>query len=147
MGDKAKGKKSGNRSVLRIALVVVVVSLLAVLALLAMMAFNTKNSDSPVGYWDIREMTSGETVMTAKDAESLGLTGIGYFRMKNSGTCEVKVLNIEVKGTWKQAEDGTITIDCGEAEGAVLHTITASISEDGVMSAKDDTLTEYKLKK
>lgn len=147
MGESKEKKKKDKRSTLRIALTAVVVLLLALIALLAAMALSTKMSDSPVGHWEIKEMKSGETVMTTMDAEGLGLTDIGYFRIRNSGKCEIKVLNIETKGTWTQADDGSITIDCGDAEDAVLHVITANISDKGIMSAQDDTMTEYKLEK
>ena len=124
-------------------MIVIMLAILAVVAFFAVLLVSTKASDSPVGYWIIEEGTSSGVTMTQEDAEAMGLNEVGSFKLDKSGDCEITILGEESTGKWTAADDGTITIDCGEEK-----TFTATIDEEGVMTAKDDTMmVEYKLEK
>lgn len=96
----------------------------------------------PVGYWTIDEITAGDVVMTQEDAKALGFGRPGAIKLNKSGSCVVELLGDEYEGTWKQANDGTITIEYGNEQSA-----TATIDDDNIMTATDDQGTVYKLSK
>ena len=137
---KASGKN--RNKLLRILLGIIMCTLLAIVVSVLSIGLGTRDSGSAVGNWQIIEVTAGAESMSLEDANNLGITEIGYFRLNNSGTCEIKILDFETEGEWTEGEDGVITIKFGEEE-----TIVAQIDEEGVMTAKDDALTEYKLEK
>ena len=137
--DNAKRKRKVRRQLM----IIIMLAILAVVAFFAVLLVSTKASDSPVGYWIIEEGTSGGVTMTQEDAEAMGLNDIGSFKLDKSGECVVTILGEESTGKWTSNEDGTITVDCGEEK-----TFTAAIDDEGVMTAKDDTMmVEYKLEK
>ena len=137
--DNAKRKRKVRRQLM----IIIMLAILAVVAFFAVLLVSTKASDSPVGYWIIEEGTSSGVTMTQEDAEAMGLNDIGSFKLDKSGECVVTILGEESTGKWTSNEDGTITVDCGEEK-----TFTAAIDDEGVMTAKDDTMmVEYKLEK
>lgn len=141
--DAQSRKARRRRRVRRQLMTIIMLAILTVVAFFAVLLVSTKASDSPVGYWIIKEGTSGGVTMSQEDAEALGLNEVGSMRLDKSGDCEVTILGEESKGKWTAGDDGTITIDCGEEK-----TFTATIDEEGVMTAKDDTMmVEYKLEK
>ena len=139
---KAKGKKAGRKSTLHKLLGVITALILIIAAAVIWMAVDTKYSDSAVGNWEIKEVAVGEETMTLKEAEDMGLTEIGHFKLNNSGSCEIKILDFEAEGEWAQDEHGAITINCGDEE-----TFSATIDEEGLMTAEDTTSTKYTLEK
>ena len=120
---------------------IIAVILLAVLACIAVLVAMNANSDSAVGHWEVKKLVAGDTVMTQKDAEAIGLSGIGYIRLNRSGSCEVKLYDRETKGKWTEKKDGTIRIKYGG------ESMKASIDEKGVMTAVDSETTKYILEK
>ena len=139
---KAKSKKAGKKSTLHKLLGVITALILIIAAAVIWMAVDTKYSDSAVGNWEIKEVAVGEETMTLKEAEDMGLTEIGHFKLNNSGSCEIKILDFEAEGKWTQDENGVITINCGDEE-----TFSATIDEEGLMTAEDTTSTKYTLEK
>ncbi|MBE6019850.1 MAG: hypothetical protein E7230_05945 [Clostridiales bacterium] len=139
---KAKSKKAGKKSTLHKLLGVIIALILIIAAAVIWMAVDTKYSDSAVGNWEIKEVAVGEETMTLKEAEDMGLTEIGHFKLNNSGSCEIKILDFEAEGKWTQDENGVITINCGDEE-----TFSATIDEEGLMTAEDTTSTKYTLEK
>lgn len=102
----------------------------------------TACGNGPVGFWQVEQITAGDVVMTKDDAQSLGLATVGSVKLQKSGNCEVVLIGEESTGTWQQAEDGTITVDCGETL-----VLTGSIQDDGYMVLTDAQGSEYRLKK
>ena len=140
--EKKKKKKSRGNKLLRAALGVIMIAILAIFACVVWMGISAKNSDSPVGVWEVKKISAYGNVMTAEDAENMGLDGIGYIRMNNNGSCSVKILDLEGEGTWSQAEDGSVTIDYGSGQPFV-----ARINDEGIMTITDEVSVEYKLEK
>ena len=143
-GEAAAGKK--KKSPLRIFLRVLLVLLFIVIVGAGIFFFGTaysvKNSDSPVGYWTIKEASSASVTMTEDEATALGLNEIGHFRLDNSGSCEIVYLFDEYEGTWVQNSDSTISISYGDEQ-----TMTVVIDDGGVMSATDGSFMRYTLEK
>lgn len=96
----------------------------------------------PVGYWKIDTVEAGEVTMGIEDAKSIGLPMVGAVKLQKSGNCEVTLLGEESKGTWEQAEDGTITVN---TENDAVY--TGSIGEDKVMTLSDAQGVKYTLEK
>lgn len=138
---KKRKKPRGNR-LLRTALGVIMIAILAIFVCVVWMGISTKNSDSPVGVWEVKKVSAYGSVMTEEDAQGMGLEGIGYIRLNNNGSCSVKILDLEAEGSWTQAEDGTVTIDYGGAQPFAAH-----IDDEGVMTITDEMSVEYKLEK
>ena len=99
--------------------------------------------DDPVGYWQISEFTTGDTVMTEADLETYGLASLGAVKLQKSGNCVVDILGSENEGTWFQSSDGTIEINYNDGS----MTFKGSIDEDGVMTLTDSHDAVYTLSK
>ena len=138
--DAADKKK--KRKVRRIVISIILLAILAVIIYFAVLLISIKSSDSPVGYWVIIEGTSGGVTMTEEEAEAIGLNEVGSVRLDESGKCEVVILGEKSSGTWKSDDDGTITISYGEGK-----TLTATIDDEGIMTAQGDDRMEYTLEK
>ena len=117
------------------------VLVLAVL-LLASAFMLTACGKDPVGFWQVEQVTAGDVVMNKDDAQSLGLSTVGSVKLQKSGKCEVVLLGEESQGMWEQAEDGTITVNCGEEL-----VLTGSIDDEGTMVLTDVQGSEYRLRK
>ena len=139
---KEADAKKKKRKVLRTVMIIILLAILAVVIYFAAVLLSVKNSDSPVGYWVIKEGTSGGVTMTEEDAEAIGLNEIGSVRLDESGKCEVNILGEESSGTWTSDDDGTITISYGEEK-----TLTATIDDEGIMTAQGENQLEYTLEK
>ena len=113
----------------------------AVITALIMM-MTLASCSGPVGYWMIDEITTGDVVMTQDDAKALGFGSPGSFRLNKSGSCVVEMLGDKYEGTWKEAKDGTITLEYGDDLSA-----TATIDEDNIMTVTDNQGTVYKTSK
>lgn len=137
---KAAAKK--RRKIRRAVISVILIAILAVVVYFAVLLISIKNSDSPVGYWVIKEGSSGGVTMTEEDAEAIGLNEVGSIRLDESGECKVTILGEESSGTWTGNDDGTITISYGEDK-----TLTATIDDEGVMTAQGENQMEYTLEK
>lgn len=142
-----KKKKARIKTVLAVELGLVIIVLLGALAYAYWLGNDIMKSNSPVGYWEVLDVTSEDTVMTREDAEKLGMTGIGYIKFKKSGTCEMKFLDFKADGKWEQAEEGVVSITYKNNNSLPDHGITAKIDEDGIMTIEDETLITYRLKK
>lgn len=136
---KAAGKKRG---IGRKLLIVILLAILAVFVFFVGLIISVKNSSSPVGYWIIKQSASSEVTMTEEDAKAMGLNEIGSVRLDKSGDCRIVILNDEYEGKWTSDDNGTITISYGEEQ-----TLTATINEEGVMTAQDNAMIEYTLEK
>ena len=115
----------------------------AVIILFFFIGVGVKNTDGPVGYWTIKEASSGDVVMKSEDAEAMGLREIGAFKLNRGGDCEITYLGKKSKGTWKQSDSGKIVIKYGEDKKIVAQISTKT----GVMKAKDNESMVYKLEK
>lgn len=89
-----------------------------------------------VGYWQVKEITAGDVVMTEKDGDNLGIK-LGYFKLYRSRRCEVVLLEEEYKGKWEE-KDGIITVHYGE------RTATGTV-EGNDLTLTDDQTIIYKL--
>lgn len=118
------------------------IAIIAVIAAAVIFAFVSKHSKAPEGYWTIKSIDAGKIVMEQEDAEAIGLSKLGSIKLNKSGECIVTLMEEEYECTWTQAEDGTITIPY--TNEAVL---TATIDENGVMTAIDQTKVKYTLEK
>ena len=139
--EKRKKKPRGNK-LLKAALGAIMVAILAIFVCVIWMGVSTRNSNSPVGVWEVKKVSAYGSVMTEEDAENMGLDGIGYIRLNSNGSCSVEILDLEAEGTWSQAEDGTVTIDYGSGQPFV-----ARINDEGIMTITDEVSVEYKLEK
>ena len=120
-----------------------ILALMLTVVLTAAIAMTACSQASPVvGFWVINNVKAGDVMMDAKDAESIGLTAIGTVKLQKSGKCELDLLGEESKGTWKQADDGTITIKYGDDL-----TLSGTVDDKGIMTLKDPQGTEYSLSK
>ena len=100
------------------------------------------NTDPAIGYWVVDHAVAGEVVMTAEDAQSIGLPAVGTVKLQKSGNCEVVLIGDEHTGTWKHNDNGDIEVKC--SDGLVL---TGEIDEEGTLILKDLQGSEYRLKK
>ena len=138
MDNKSNKRKKVVRMVIGTAMILVI----AAFAFLVIMAFSIKGSDSPVGYWVVKEATSNGVVMTPQDAEAMGFNEIGSIRFDKSGSCKVTVLGKEDEGQWVDNENGTLTITYGENQ-----IMTIELNRDGTITAIDESYIEYLLEK
>ena len=145
--ERKKKKKVRVRTILAVELGLVIIALLGALAYAYWLGNDIMKSDTPVGRWEVLDVTSGDTVMTREDAENLGMTGIGYIKFMKSGKCEMKFLDFKANGKWEQDEEGVVSITYKNNESLPDHGITARIDEDGIMTIKDETLITYRLEK
>ena len=137
-----KNSAKKKRSARRILITIILLAILAVVVYFAVLLISIKNSDSPVGYWVIKEGTSGDVTMTDEDAEAIGLNEVGSIRLDESGGCKVIILGEESEGTWTADDNGTITISYGDDK-----TLTATIDDEGTMTAQGENQMEYTLEK
>lgn len=115
----------------------------ATIILFFFIGVGVKSTDGPVGYWAIKEASSGDVIMKTEDAEAMGLREIGAFKLNRGGECVITYLGKQEKGKWKQNDSGKIVIKYGEDKK-----IVAKINEKtGVMTAKDNESMAYKLEK
>lgn len=138
-------KKKKKHHISKIVLSLILLAILAAAVYFGVLLYSIKNSDSPVGYWVIKEGTSGGVTMTEQDAEAIGLNEVGSLRLDKSGDCKVVLLGEEFEGKWTSDDNGTITISYGDEK-----TLTATIDENGVMTAlseQEDSPMEYTLEK
>jgi len=145
-GEKAAEKKAGRARRFTIyskAFFYVLVLGAAVVILFFFIGVGIKNTDGPVGYWTIKEASSGDVVMKPEDAEAMGLREIGAFKLNRGGDCEITYLGKKAQGTWKQSDSGKIVIKYGEDKKIVAQISTKT----GVMKAKDNESMVYKLEK
>ena len=144
--EKAAEKKANRAKRLKIyskAVFYTLVLGVAVIILFFFIGVGVKNTDGPVGYWTIKEASSGDVVMKSEDAEAMGLREIGAFKLNRGGDCEITYLGRKSKGTWKQSDSGKIVIKYGEDKKIVAQISTKT----GVMKAKDNESMVYKLEK
>lgn len=139
---KEKGAGGKRRKRRRALMVVIMLAILAAFLFFVVMVIGIKNSSSPVGYWVIKESSSSGVTMNQEDAKAMGLNEIGSVRLDKSGDCKVVILNEESEGTWTSDDEGNITISYGEEK-----TLTATINDEGVMTAQDEHSIEYTLEK
>lgn len=139
--EKAAAKKKKHK-VRRTVMILILMAMLAVVIYFAVLLLSVKNSTSPVGFWIIKESTSGEITMTEQDAKAMGLNEIGSVRLDENGTCSVIILGEESDGTWTSDDDGNVTVSYGEGK-----TLTATIDEEGKMTAQGENQMEYTLEK
>lgn len=144
--EKAAEKKANRAKRLKIyskAVFYTLVLGVAVIILFFFIGVGVKNTDGPVGYWTIKEASSGDVVMKSEDAEAMGLREIGAFKLNRGGDCEITYLGKKAQGTWKQSDSGKIVIKYGEDKKIVAQISTKT----GVMKAKDNESMVYKLEK
>lgn len=93
-----------------------------------------------LGKWNIVEVNAGDVVMSEEDISSMGLDA-GFIKLNKSGSCVVNLLGDEYDGGWVEAEDGTISIEYGDAMKG-----TATI-DGSTMQFVDNGGANYTLKK
>ena len=145
--DGKKKKRPKAKTVLAVELGLILVILLGALAYMYWIGSDTRKSDSPMGYWEVVDVTSGDNVMKREDAENLGMTGIGYIKLLKSGKCELKFLDFEAEGSWEESEKGVVSIKYPDKESSKDQEITAKIDGDGIMTIVDETQITYRLEK
>ena len=74
----------------------------------------TACSDSPIGFYRIKNITAGSVTMTEKDGKSLGMQ-LGSLKLQKSGKCKFVILNDESEGVWKESK-GVLTVKCGDVK-------------------------------
>ena len=142
---KAEKKTARKKRLLIYHRIIFTVLILGAVTLIAIFLFGVgvKHNDGPVGYWTITKASSGDVSMTAKDAEAMGLSRIGSFKLNKSGDCVITYLGKEFEGTWKKSDSGKIVIDYGE-EGRLVAEIN---TKTGIMTAEDGVSMVYTLEK
>jgi hypothetical protein len=110
-----------------------------VLILCVVMIMAASCGSGPVGYWQISEFTTGDTVMTEADVETYGLASLGAVKLQKSGNCVIDIMGAETEGTWYQTSDGTIEINANDGS----MTMSGAINDDGVMTLTDNAGAEY----
>ena len=131
-----------KRRIHRKVLTFIMLAILAAVVGFGILVLSIKNSSSPVGYWVMKEGTSGGVTMTQEDAEAIGLNEVGSIRLDKSGDCKVTILGDEYEGKWTRDDDGNITITYDGGK-----TLTATIDDEGIMKAHDELMMEYTLEK
>ena len=140
--EEAKAAARKKRKTRRFVMIAILLVLLAVAVYFAVVLISVKHSDSPVGYWVIKESSASGVVMKDEDAEAIGLSEIDSVKLNEDGKCEVVILGEESKGTWTNDDDGNITISYDGDK-----TLTATINDEGIMTAQGENQMEYTLEK
>ncbi len=112
------------------------------LAFCMLLAFAGCSGGGTVGYWQIQSIVAGDITMGQEDAESIGLSMVGAFKLNKSGSAEITILGEETEGTWEEADDGTITVTNENDE-----VFTGTIDDENVMTLTDPEGVEYTLQK
>ena len=140
--EETKAAARKKRKTRRFVMIAILLVLLAVAVYFAVVLISVKHSDSPVGYWVIKESSASGVVMKDEDAEAIGLSEIGSVKLNEDGKCEVVILGEDSKGTWTSDDDGNITISYDGDK-----TLTATINDEGIMTAQGENQMEYTLEK